>query len=319
MTFLAEKCLITIMKILITGGSGFIGSHLIEELKNHGHAVASLDIREPRERVEGVEYIKNDFCEFDELLGHLQRLKPEAVAHLGAVPSVKKSIDVPMDTMRNNVEGTYNVLEAGRQGGVKRMVLISSGATYGKTAFSYSGKPLPENVALAPLNPYGLSKMMLEDMGRVWASKEIWQGTDTISLRFSNVFGPRQPRDAAYASCVERFMHQWRTKEPFTVVPDGHQRRDLVFVKDVVRAIRLACESQQNFNGEAVNIGSGKNYSILEIADLIGGKEHPRIFMEKRVGEIRETLFDISKAQKLLNWQPEVSFEEGIASLKQES
>lgn len=311
------------MKILITGGSGFIGSHLIDELKNHGHTVASLDIKDPRERISGVEYIKNDFCEFDELLGHLKNFKPEAIAHLGAVPSVKKSIDTPMDTMRNNVEGTYNVLEAARQAGVKRVVLISSGATYGKTAFAYSGKPLPENVVLAPLNPYGLSKAMGEDMGKVWASKEIFGppgegGLDTISLRFSNVFGPRQPRDAAYASCIERFMHQWRNGEPFSIVPDGHQRRDMVFVLDAVRAIRLACENKKDFNGEAVNIGSGKNYSILEIADLIGGKTHPRIFMEHRVGEIRETLFDIVKAKKLLDWKPEVSFENGIEILKQE-
>lgn len=312
------------MRILITGGSGFIGSHLIEELKNNRHEVASLDIKDPRDRVMGVEYIKNNFCNFDELLGHLQKVEPEAIAHLGAVPSVKKSIDTPMDTMRNNVEGTYNVLEASRLAGVKRVVLISSGATYGKTAFLYSGKPLPENVALAPLNPYGLSKAILEDMGKVWASKEIFGppgggGLDTISLRFSNVFGSHQPRDAAYASCVERFMHQWRNGEPFSIVPDGHQRRDMVFVKDAIRAVRLACENKKDFNGEAVNIGSGKNYSILEIADLIGGKDHPRIFMEPRVGEIRETLFDISKAQKLLGWKPEINFEEGIENLKQES
>lgn len=312
------------MRILVTGGSGFIGSHLIEELKNYGHTVASLDIKDPRDQVSDVEYIKNDFCKFDELSGHLRNFKPEVVAHLGAVPSVKKSIDMPMGTMRNNVEGTYNVLEAARQAGVKRAVLISSGATYGKTAFAYSGKSLSEHLPLVPLNPYGLSKAMLEDMGKVWASKEIFGppgdgGLDTVSLRFSNVFGPRQPRDAAYASCIERFMHQWRNKEPFTVVPDGYQRRDMVFVRDVVCAIRLACENKKDFNGEAVNIGSGKNYSILEIADLIGGKDHPRIFMEPRVGEIRETLFDISKAQKLLGWQPGVSFEKGIEILKQES
>ncbi|MEK7560028.1 MAG: NAD-dependent epimerase/dehydratase family protein [Patescibacteria group bacterium] len=307
------------MKILVTGGSGFIGSHLIEELLGHGHVIASLDIRDPRERVGGVAYIKQDFCLFDELLECLRNFKPEAIAHLGAVPSVQKSIDMPMGTMRNNVEGTYSVLEAARQTGVLRVVLISSGATYGKTAFEYSGKKLPENVKLAPLNPYGLSKAMLEDMGHIWASKEIWQGPDTVSLRFSNVFGPRQPRDAAYASCIERFMHQWKAGEPFTVVPDGHQRRDMVFVADAVRAVRLACESEKDFYGEAINIGSGKNFSILEIADLIGGKNHPKVFMEPRVGEIRETLFDIQKAKNLFNWQPEISFEKGIEILKQDN
>ncbi len=308
------------MKILITGGSGFIGSYLIEELVGRNHKVVSVDIKESRERFDEdhVRYEHCDFTHFGVLSEIFRQEKPEAVCHLGAVPSVKKSIDEPIGTMNTNVQGTYYVLEASRRSGVKRVVNISSGAVYGATAFEYSGKPLHEDLALAPLNPYALSKKMGEEMARLWSSKEIFGGLDTVSLRFSNVFGPRQPRDAAYASCIERFLWQWREKKPFTIVPDGNQRRDMVFVSDVVRAVRLAAESENQFGGEAINIGSGANYSINEIADLIGGKDYPREFVEARKGEIRETLFDISKAKKLLGWQPNVSFEDGIAALKKE-
>ena len=290
------------MKILVTGGAGFIGSHLAEELLRCGHNVVSFDIK-----------YGHDFC--SNIL-----FASDVVCHLGAIPSVKKSIDDPQSTMLNNVLGTWNVLEVARNAGVKRVVFASSGAVYGETAFEFSGQALREDMPLTPLSPYGLSKKFGEEMMKMWSDKEIWPNApDTVSLRFSNVFGPRQPRDAAYASCIERFMWQWREGKPFTIVPDGRQRRDMVFVKDVVRAVRMACEREKDFGGEAINIGSGKNYSILEIADLIGGKDHSREFMEPRVGEIRETLFDIQKSERFLGWKPEVSFEKGIEILKKEN
>lgn len=299
------------MKILVTGGMGFIGSHLVEEFLQNGHAVRSLDIK--NKKIDSIDVCYNRLVDFFEFFD------PDVVCHLAAIPSVQKSIIDPLATMKNNILGTWNVLETARKIKVKRVVFASSGAVYGETAFKFSGEALHEKMSLEPLSPYGLSKKFGEEMVRMWADKKIWENApDTVSLRFSNVFGPRQPRDAAYASCIERFMHQWRNGEPFTVVPDGHQRRDMVFVADVVRAIRLACEGKKDFNGEAINIGSGKNYSILEIANLIGGKDYPRVFIETRVGEIRETLFNISLAKSTLNWQPEVSFEEGIEVLKKE-
>jgi len=316
------------MKILVTGGAGFIGSHLMEELQEHLHStmivdkalpnVVVINKREVRPGVK-IEYqeIPLDFCKSGSAHIYFDHWRPDVVCHLGAVPSVKQSVDDPLNTMENNVLGTWNVLEAARQKGVKRVVFISSGAVYGQTAFEYSGKLLHEDLPLAPLNPYALSKKFGEEMARLW-SGDIWKGPDMVSLRLSNVFGPRQKRDAAYASCIERFLWQWRDSKPLTIVPDGHQRRDMVFVKDVVRAIRLAAESTHRFDGAAINIGSGENYSILEIADLIGGTDYPREFIEPRAGEIRETKFDIERAGALLNWRPEVSFEEGIEILKSE-
>lgn len=302
------------MKILVTGGAGFIGSHLIQELIQHGHNPVSLDIKNIQDKYL-VKYYDN-ICS-ERLVDDF--FSPDVVCHLAAIPSVQKSIQDPLATMQTNVLGIWNVLETARQTGVKRVVFISSGAVYGQTAFEYSGKLLSEDLPLAPLNPYGLSKKFGEEMMRMWADKRIWlDALDTVSLRFSNVFGPRQPRDAAYASCIERFMWQWREGKSFTIVPDGHQRRDMVFVSDAVRAIRLAVESTLHFGGTAINIGSGENYSILEIADLIGGKDYPRVFIEPRKGEIRETKFDIERAKVLLGWKPEISFEEGIEILKKE-
>ncbi len=317
------------MKILVTGAAGFIGSHLMEELQQHLHWVMALDrvfpdttiVRDAREVRPGVKVFYNqvqaDFCKTDTVRIFFESWKPDIVCHLGAVPSVKQSVDDPLNTMHNNVTGTWNVFEAARLAGVKRVVFISSGAVYGQTAFAYSGKLLHEDLPLLPLNPYAISKKFGEEMAQQWAS-DIWEGPDTVSLRLSNVFGPRQKRDAAYASCIERFLWQWRDKKPLTIVPDGHQRRDMVYVKDVVRAIRFAAESSHQFGGTAINIGSGENYSILETADLIGGAEYPREFIEHRKGEIRETKFDIQKADRLLGWKPEVSFEEGIEILKNE-
>lgn len=305
------------MKILVTGGSGFIGSHLIEELLAAGHEVLSMDWRDPVDPFPpGVIDFRTDLCEWEVLERDFAKAKPEAVCHLGAIPSVQKSILDPLPTMHSGVTGTYLVLEAARRHGVRRVVFASSGAVFGATGAEYAGKLLTEDLPLKPLNPYGLSKKMGEEMMRLWGSGEIWPGPDTVSLRFFNVFGPRQRRDAAYATCIERFLYQWEAGEPFTIVPDGTQRRDMVFVKDVVRAVRLAAEQTSDFQGEVINIGSGTNYSVLEIADEIGGTGHPRVFIEPRPGEVRETRADISKARRLLGWEPRVSFPEGIAILK---
>src|SRR3989344_9488707 len=306
------------MKILVTGGAGFIGSHLLEDVIAAGHDAASLDYADPESAIAEARYFKTDFCEWDALMRDFIVYKPDAVVPLGAIPSVQKSILDPLPTMRSGVTGTYMVLEASRLAGVKRVILASSGAVFGSAAAEYSGKLLDESAPLRPLNPYGLSKKMGEEMLALWASKEIWDGPDTVSLRFFNVFGPRQRRDSAYASAIERFLYQWEAGEPFTIVPDGKQRRDMVYVKDVARAVRLAAEHAEPLRGEQIHIGSGTNYSILEMADIIGGPDHPRVFIEPRAGEIRETRADISKAKRVLGWEPQTPFVAGIEAMKEE-
>jgi UDP-glucose 4-epimerase len=303
-------------KILITGGSGFIGSHIGEELGKTDTKVFSLDIRTPDETF-GAEHVACDIRDFESLKNTFEKIQPDAVIHLAAIPSVQKSILEPLASMTTNVTGTFHVLEAARLAGVGRIVFASSGAVYGATGAEYSGKLLKEDLPLKPLNPYGLAKKMGEEMMKVWSSEDIWKGPDTVSLRFFNVYGPRQRRDAAYATAIERFLFQWETGEPFTIVPDGKQRRDMVFVKDLVKAIIAAATREEKLKGEVINIGSGKNYSILEIADVIGGKTYARKFIEPRPGEVRETKADITKAKNLLNWEPQVGFEEGIEIIKQ--
>ena len=304
--------------VLITGGAGFIASHLIDELLHGGHRVTTLDIR-PLDRPQlQAEHVRLDFTEHAALCEAMQRLRPELVCHLGASPSVQVSIRDVHASMTANVAGTYSVLEASRRARARRIVFASSAAVYGRTALDYDGRALQEDLPLQPLSPYALAKKQGEEMLRLWTTA-IWEPIDAVSLRFFNVFGPRQRRDAAYATCIERFLGQWRERQPLTIVPDGHQRRDMVFVTDVARAIRLALEAPEPFAGEAFNIGGGRNYSILEIADAVGGPGYPRTYIEPRAGEVRASLADITRARERLGWNPRVPFEEGIEQLKREA
>ena len=295
------------MRLLITGSSGFIGSYVAEEARARGHTVVSFDIAEnPRD----------DFRDFSAIKNACEKAKPDTVIHLGALPSTQQSIREPAVTYETNIRGTWNVLEATRLSGARRIVFASSAAVYGKTGEEYAGKPLSEDLPLKPKNPYGLAKKICEQMMELWSRNGLLDVIDGVSLRFFNVFGLRQKRDSAYATAVERFLHQVKQKEPLTVVSPGTQRRDMIFVKDVARAIILAAESTKCFQGVALNIGSGKNYSIQEIADIIGGKKYPRVMLPPRAGDVQEVLADISRAKTLLNWSPEVSFEEGIEIIK---
>ena len=303
--------------VLVTGGAGFIASHLLDELREHGHRVTTLDIRPMPVPAVGVAHVQLDFTDHAALGRAMSAVRPELVCHLGAIPSVQTSVLDAHASMTANVAGTFSVLEASRRAGVRRILLASSAAVYGRTALERDGEALGEDLPLQPLSPYALAKKHGEEMLRLWTSP-IWDALDAVSLRFFNVFGPRQRRDSAYATCIERFLAQWREGQPFTIVPDGRQRRDMVFVSDVVRAVRLALESPGPFGGEVFNIGGGRNYSILEIADFIGGPSHPRTMIAPRAGEVRASLADIERARARLGWAPHVPFEEGIERLKRE-
>lgn len=295
------------MRLLITGSSGFIGSHTAEEARARGHEVIPFDIAEnPR----------TDFRDFEAIKTACEKAKPDAIIHLGALPSIQQSLKEPAVTFDTNIRGTWNVLEAARLCGARRVVFASSAAVYGETGEEYAGNPLSEDLPLRPKNPYGLAKKIGEQMVELWSRDTLWKSVDGVSLRFFNVFGSRQKRDSAYATAVERFLYQVKNKEPLTIVSPGTQRRDMVFVGDVARAVLLATESSAAFRGASINIGSGKNYSIQEIADVIGGKKYPRVMLPPRAGDVREVLADISRARKLLNWSPAVSFEEGIKIIK---
>ncbi|MDP2593379.1 MAG: NAD-dependent epimerase/dehydratase family protein, partial [bacterium] len=293
------------------------GSHLLEEFgKDGGYKLFSFDKTSPEFERKGVEEIREDFSDFSKTLETFQKIRPDIMVHLGALPSVQMSVKEPVKTYDVNIKGTYNVLEAARLCGARRFVFSSSAAVYGYTAEEHSGEPLKENLPLRPKNPYGLAKKMGEEMLALWSGNKFWQGIDTVSLRFFNVFGPRQKRDSAYATAIERFLYQWKNNEPLTIVPPGTQKRDMVYVKDLVKAVKAAALSPKEFQGMAINIGSGKNYSILEIADVIGGKNYPRVEIEPRPGDVKEVLADTSLARDMLKWQAETEFEAGIEQVK---
>ena len=228
------------------------------------------------------------------------------VFHLAALPRVQYSIEHPVETHEVNVTGTQNVLIAARECGVKRVVYSASSSAYGDQKVM----PLVETMTPNPKSPYGLHKYVGEVYARVWS--EIY-GLETVSLRYFNVYGPRINPDGAYPLAIGKFFKLRRTGKPLTIWGDGTQTRDFTHVRDVVRANLLAAESPKVGKGEVINIGAGRNFSINDVAKLIGGS----IVHEPARLEPHDTLADNSLAKKLLGWKPEVTLEEGIAELKE--
>jgi len=218
------------------------------------------------------------------------------------------SIQQPQLTNDINITGTLNVLLAARDAGVKRVVYSASSSAYGPR----HSMPLREDMPPEPVIPYAIQKRVGEQYCSM-ASR--FYGVETVCLRYFNVYGPRQTTEAdgPYATVIGIFLEQCQNSKPMSVVPDGSQRRDFTHVSDVVRANLLAMESDKAGKGEIINVGTGKNFSVLEVAGLIGGRWE---FAAARNGEVRETLADNRKAKELLGWEPQIHFEDGISELK---
>ena len=297
------------MKFIVTGGAGFIGSHIVDMLISRGDEVHVIDnfLTGKRERLNPKAILHEiDIREFEKLLSILKG--SSGVFHAAAQPRMQLSIQEPQLTNDINITGTLNVLLAARDVGVPKVIYSASSSAYG----SKHSMPLHEDMPPYPIIPYAIQKRVGEQYCEM-VSK--FYNLATVSLRYFNVYGPRQTTDTdgPYATAIGIFLGQRQKGRPMTIVPDGKQRRDLTHVVDVARANLLAMESDKVGTGEIINIGTGKNYSILEIADLIGG---PIVFIEPRRGEVKETLADNRKAKELLNWEPKISFEEGIEELK---
>jgi len=293
-------------KVIVTGGAGFIGSHLVEALVGEGYDVHVIDDLSAgkREQVHPSATLHiHDIRKFDDIASVFTGAK--LVFHLAALPRVQPSIIDPRLTNEINHTGTLNVLVAARDAKVRRVVYAASSSAYG----DQEKLPLTEDMAADPLSPYGLQKYVGELQCRLFS--RIY-GLQTVSLRYFNVYGPRASNEGAYALVVSRFLAQRQKGEPMTVVPDGTQSRDFTHVRDIVRANILAARSRNVGAGEAINIGGGKNYTVSEIAEMIGG---PTVFVEPRI-EPKHTRADITKARELLGWKPQVVFEDGIAELK---
>ena len=294
---------------LITGGAGFIGSNLAEHLLRAGKTVRVFDNLSTgiRENIPaGAEFVEGD-------LRVLEIVKRAAegvryVLHVGAIPSVPRSVEEPLATNQVNVTGTLNVLLAARDCGVKRVVFSSSSSVYGDTPVL----PKREDMTPSPLSPYAVHKITGEYYCRIF-----WQlyGLETVSLRYFNVFGPRQNPASEYAAVIPRFITAILNDQPPTVYGDGQQTRDFSHIENIIDANLAACEAGKEALGETFNIACGGRISLLDLIatiNKIAGKKIAPKFDPPRPGDIKDSQADITKAGHLLGWRPRVDFQEGI-------
>lgn len=292
--------------VVVTGGAGFIGSHLVERLLADGHIVRVVDDLSTG-KIENLAAVKDhpklSFHRVD--VADLQNThtvfeNAEWVFHLAALADIVPSIQKPLAYHRANVEGTVAVLEAARAAHVRRFIYVASSSCYGIS----EEFPTPETERIAPMYPYALTKYVGERYVLHWSKV---YGVPAVSLRLFNVYGPRSRTTGTYGAVFGVFLAQKLAGKPFTVVGDGTQTRDFTFVTDVVDALAKAAESE--LDGEVLNVGSGNSYSVNHLVSLLGGDV---VFIPKRPGEPECTFADTSKISRLLGWRPGMSFEEGV-------
>jgi len=294
------------MKTLVTGGCGFIGSHLAEKLLALGHEVVILDNLAcgHRGNIETFEtHSKLAFHQVD--IGDRVAMRAsfqdiDWVFHLAGLADIVPSIEQPDRYFQVNVVGTLNVLQCAKNAGVKRVVYAASSSSYGIPDVY----PTPEISPIRPQYPYALTKYMGEELVLHWAQT---YKLPAVSLRLFNVYGPRSRTSGAYGAVFGVFLAQKLKGKPFTVVGDGDQTRDFTYVTDVANAFTMAAQS--DISGEAINVGSGNHYSVNRLVELLGG---PVVHIPKRPGEPDCTFADIDKIKRMLGWKPEVAFEAGV-------
>jgi UDP-glucose 4-epimerase len=297
---------ISMKKVIVTGGAGFIGSNLVDAFVEKGWDVHVIDNLSAGKK----EYVNPQATLHVVDIRNREEIEPlfkdvEYVFHLAALPSVQGSIDHPEESHDINVTGTLNVLIAAQKNNVKKVVFTSSAAVYGDQDIM----PLREDMTAMPKSPYGVHKFIGEMYCKTWSTV---YGLPTVCLRYFNVYGPRFNPDGAYALVIGKFMKLRAEGKPITITGDGTQTRDFVHVADIAAANSAAAESTSVKNGESINIGEGKNYSINKVAELIGG---PIEYIPARL-EAKDALADITKAEQLLGWKSTISLEKGITELK---
>lgn len=297
-------------RVLVTGGGGFIGSHLVDALVQRGDAVRVLDNfstgrRENLAHLDGkIEILEGDVRNPEQVEAAVQGV--DLIFHQAAFISVPESLQDPQTCFAVNVDGTATLLEAARRHGVRKVVLASSTAIYGDA----SDFPLTEDTPPRPLSPYALSKQVNELYGDLYSRLF---GLPVVALRYFNVYGPRQRPDSPYAAVIPLFLKRLLQDEPLTIFGDGKQTRDFVFVEDVARANLLAAES--NVAGEAFNVCSGREASLLDIVETlrrVTGRQPTLRYEPPRPGDIYRSLGDPRKAATVLNFRACVSLTEGL-------
>lgn len=297
-------------RYLVTGGAGFIGSHIAQGLLARGEKVRVIDDlstgRRSNLRGLDVELIEASIVDPDALARAVAGV--EVIFHEAALPSVPRSISRPLDSDRVNVHGTLMLLEAARAAGVRRVMFAGSSSAYGDTEVSPKHEGLPNN----PLSPYAVSKVAGEHYLRVYAQLH---GLETLTVRYFNVFGPRQDPAGAYAAVIPLWIEAALTGKPLTIHGDGLQTRDFGYIENVVHANLLAATTSRRLGGEIVNVSCGESISLLSLADAIAeevGGDVTKVHGPQRAGDVRDSLADIRRAQALLGYEPQVRWREGL-------
>ena len=296
-------------KAIVTGGAGFIGSHLVDKLLQEGYLVTVLDnfsTGRPdnlahQKSNENLKVIKVDISSLEQILPYFKGV--DQVFHLAALADIVPSIVDPAAYFKANVDGTFSVAEAARLGGVKKLVYAASSSCYGIPDVY----PTPETAQIRPQYPYALTKYLGEQLILHWGN--VYK-LPVISLRLFNVYGPRSRTSGTYGAVFGVFLAQKLNNKPFTVVGDGKQTRDFVFVTDVADVFFLAANS--NCRQEVMNVGSGNTYSVNRLVELLKGEV---VYIPKRPGEPDCTFADVTKIKKLLGWVPQVSLEQGVNAI----
>jgi nucleoside-diphosphate-sugar epimerase len=300
---------------LVTGGAGFIGSHLVEELVRRGQRVRVADSlitgkRSNLDHIAGVEFLEGDLADPEFAVRAAQDV--DYVLHQAAIPSVPRSVNDPIASNRANVDATLNVLVAARDAGVRRVVFAGSSSAYGNSPTL----PKHEDMPARPLSPYALQKVVGEQYLQMFTTL---YGLETVSIRYFNVFGPRQDPSSPYSGVISVFATALLEGRAPTIYGDGGQTRDFTYVANVVDGVLRACDAPKA-SGEVINVATGGRISLNELFEamrrLIGGDVKP-VYADARAGDVRDSQADITKARRLLGYSPSVSFEDGLRATVQ--
>ncbi|HEV3167084.1 MAG TPA: SDR family oxidoreductase [Isosphaeraceae bacterium] len=298
--------------VLVTGGAGFIGSHLVEALLGAGLRVRVVDnlITGHRENLghldERYEWLEGDLADFD-----VCREAAEGtgvVFHLAAIPSVPRSVAEPLKSHESGPTATLNMLEAARQAGVRRFIFAASSSAYGDT----DELPKRETMLPRPMSPYAAGKLTGEYYVRVYART---MGLDGVSLRYFNIFGPRQDPSSPYSGVISRFVSQMRAGQVPVIFGDGHQTRDFTFVANAVAANLLAMQADEPLRGEVLNVGTGRRISLRDLVKSLNealGTHLEPAFQPARAGDVRDSLASLDRIRIVLSYEPVVGFEDGL-------
>ena len=296
---------------LVTGGAGFIGSHLTEELVRRGQTVRVVDSlitgqRRNLDHIPGVEFLEGDLADMSVAARAVEGI--DYVLHQAAIPSVPRSVKDPVTSNRANVDASVNILVAARDAGVKRLVYAGSSSAYGDTPTLPKREDMPTN----PLSPYALQKLVAEQYCQMFTRL---YGFETVTIRYFNVFGPRQDPGSPYSGVISLFSTALLEGRQPTIYGDGEQTRDFTYVANVVDGVLRACEAP-NAAGEVINVACGTRISLnelLRVMNTIVGSRLDAIYKETRAGDVRDSQADITKAKTLLGYTPIVSLHDGLA------